>query len=106
MHRLGGNGVNKKQQRNKITPFVEKPPFLGLHKKDFTKQIKGDIMSKSRANELLQELHTNLTANWTGKARFSSSDAIKMCREIVYEYDNDDSNRDNTVDSVSDVGEQ
>ena len=61
-------------------------------------------MSKSKANELLQELHTNLTANWTGKARFSSSDAIKMCREIVYEYDNDD--RDNTVDSVSDVGEQ
>ena len=59
-------------------------------------------MSKSRANELLQELHSNLTANWTGKARFSSSDAIKMCREIVNEYDNDD----NTVDSVSDVGEQ
>ena len=63
-------------------------------------------MSKSKANELLQELHTNLTANWTGKARFSSSDAIKMCREIVYEYDNDDSNWDNTVDSVSDVGEK
>ena len=63
-------------------------------------------MSKSKANELLQELHTNLTAVWTGKARFSSSDAIKMCREIVYEYDNDDSNRDNTVDSVSVVGEQ
>ena len=63
-------------------------------------------MSKSRANELLQELHTNLTAVWTGKARFSSSDAIKMCREIVYEYDNDDTNRDNTDDSVSDVGEQ
>ena len=63
-------------------------------------------MSKSRANELLQELHTNLTAVWTGKARFLSSDAIKMCREIVYEYDNDDSNRDNTDDSVSDVGEQ
>ena len=61
-------------------------------------------MSKSRANELLQELHSNLTAVWTGKARFSSSDAIKMCREIVYEYDNDD--RDNTVDSVSAVGEQ
>lgn len=60
-------------------------------------------MSKSRANELLQELHSNLTANWTGKARFSSSEAIKMCREIVYEYDNDDSNRNN---SVSDVGEQ
>ena len=63
-------------------------------------------MSKSKANELLQQLHTNLTENWTGKARFSSSDAIKMCREIVYEYDNDDTNRDNTVDSVSDVGEQ
>ena len=61
-------------------------------------------MSKSRANELLQKLHTNLTAVWTGKARFSSSDAIKMCREIVYEYDNDD--RDNTVDSVSAVGEE
>ena len=63
-------------------------------------------MSKSKANELLQELHTNLTANWTGKARFSSSDAIKMWREIVDEYENDDSNRDNTDDSVSDVGEQ
>ena len=24
-----GGGVNKKQQRNKITPEVEKPPFLG-----------------------------------------------------------------------------
>ena len=63
-------------------------------------------MSKSRANELLQQLHTNLTANWTGKARFSSSEAIKMCREIIYEYDNDDCNRNNTVDSVSAVGEQ
>ena len=63
-------------------------------------------MSKSRANELLQELHTNLTANWTGKARFSSSEAINMCREIINEYDNDDFNRDNTVDSVSADGEQ
>ena len=63
-------------------------------------------MSKSKANELLQELHSNLTAVWTGKARFSSSDAINMCREIVYEYDNDDSNRDNTDDSVSVFGEQ
>ena len=63
-------------------------------------------MSKSRANELLQQLHTNISANWTGKARFSSSEAIKMCREIVYEYDNDDFNRNNTADSVSDVGEQ
>ena len=63
-------------------------------------------MSKSRANELLQQLHTNLTANWTGKARFSSSEAIKICRDIINEYDNDDTNRNNTVDSVSDVGEQ
>ena len=63
-------------------------------------------MSKSRANELLQELHSNLTANWTGKARFSSSEAINMCREIINEYDNDDTNRDNTADSISDVGEQ
>ena len=61
-------------------------------------------MSKSKANELLQQLHSNITANWTGKARFSSSDAIKMCREIINEYDNDD--RDNTADSVSDDGEQ
>ena len=63
-------------------------------------------MSKSKANELLQELHTNLTANWTGKARFSSSEAINMCRDIINEYDNDDTNRDNTVGSVSDVGEK
>ena len=63
-------------------------------------------MSKSKANELLQQLHTNLTENWTGKARFSSSEAIKICREIIYEYDNDDSNRDNTADSVSADGEQ
>ena len=63
-------------------------------------------MSKSRANELLQQLHTNISANWTGKARFSSSEAISMCREIINEYDNDDTNRNNTVDSVSDVGEQ
>ena len=63
-------------------------------------------MSKSKANELLQELYSNLTAIWTGKARFSSSEAIKMCRDIVYEYDNDDTNRDNTADSVSDVGER
>ena len=62
-------------------------------------------MSKSRANELLQQLHSNLTAVWTGKARFSSSEAIKMCREIINEYDNDNSNRDNTADSVSVVGE-
>ena len=63
-------------------------------------------MSKSKANELLQELHSNLTAVWTGKARFSSSDAIKMCREIVYEYDNDNNDRDNAIDSVPVVGEQ
>lgn len=59
-------------------------------------------MSKSKANELLQQLHSNLTANWTGKARFSTTQAVEMCREIVNEYDNDD----NTADSVSDVGEQ
>lgn len=62
-------------------------------------------MSKSRANELLQQLHSNLTEVWTGKARFSSSDAINMCREIINEYDNDNCNRDNTADSVSAVGE-
>lgn len=63
-------------------------------------------MSKSKANELLQELHSNLTANWTGKSRFSSSEAINMCREIINEYDNDNCNRDNTADSVPVVGEQ
>lgn len=104
MHRRGGDGVNT-QKHNKITPLSGNRPF-SAEKKDFTKSREYDIMSKSKANELLQQLHTNLTAVWTGKARFSSSDAIKMCREIVYEYDNDDSNRDNTADSVSDVGEQ
>lgn len=63
-------------------------------------------MSKSRANELLQDLHARLSANWKGKERFNAEQAVEMCREIVYEYDNDDSNRDNTADSVSDVGEK
>ena len=63
-------------------------------------------MSKSKANELLQELHARLSANWEGKEPFSAPQAVEMCREIVYEYDNDDTNRDNTADSVSDVGEQ
>ena len=62
-------------------------------------------MSKSRANELLQDLHARLSANWEGKEPFSAPQAVEMCREIVYEYDNDDSNRDNAADSVSDVGE-
>lgn len=63
-------------------------------------------MSKSRANELLQQLHARLSANWKGKEHFNAEQAVEMCREIVYEYDNDDSNRNNAVDSVSDVGEQ
>lgn len=63
-------------------------------------------MSKSKANELLQELHARLSANWEGKEHFSAPQAVEMCREIVYEYDDDDSNRDNTADSVSDVGEK
>ena len=63
-------------------------------------------MSKSKANELLQQLHARLSANWEGKEPFSAPQAVEMCREIVYEYDNDDTNRDNTVDSVSDVGEE
>ena len=60
-------------------------------------------MSKSRANELLQDLHARLSANWKGREHFSTTQAVEMCREIVYEYDNDDCNRNN---SVSDVGEQ
>ena len=63
-------------------------------------------MSKSRANELLQDLHAKLSANWKGKEHFNAEQAVEMCREIINEYDNDDSNRDNAVDSVSDVGEQ
>ncbi|MCI7465171.1 MAG: hypothetical protein MSB01_02635 [Bacteroidales bacterium] len=63
-------------------------------------------MSKSKANELLQDLHARLSANWKGKEPFSAPQAVEMCREIVYEYDNDDCNRGNTADSVSDVGEQ
>lgn len=103
MHRRGGDGVNTKQ--NKIIPCKLRNRPFSADRKDFTKSREYDIMSKSKANELLQELHSNLTANWTGKARFSSSDAIKMCREIINEYDNDNCNRDNTADSVSDVGE-
>ena len=104
MHRRGGDGVNK-QQRNKITPLSRNRPF-SADKKDFTKSRECDIMSKSRANELLQDLHARLSANWKGREHFSTTQAVEMCREIVYEYDNDDSNRDNTADSVSDVGEQ
>lgn len=63
-------------------------------------------MSKSKANELLQQLHARLSANWKGKEHFTAEQAVEMCREIVYEYDNDDSNRNNTADSVSDVGEE
>ena len=63
-------------------------------------------MSKSKANELLQDLHARLSANWKGREHFSTTQAVEMCREIVYEYDNDDCNRNNTDDSVSDVGEQ
>ena len=61
-------------------------------------------MSKSRANELLQDLHARLSANWKGREHFSTTQAVEMCREIINEYDNDD--RDNTADSVSAVGEQ
>ena len=61
-------------------------------------------MSKSKANELLQDLHARLSANWKGREHFSTTQAVEMCREIINEYDNDD--RDNTVDSVSAVGEQ
>ena len=63
-------------------------------------------MSKSRANELLQDLHARLSANWKGREHFSTTQAVEMCREVVYEYDNDDFNRDNTDDSVSVVGEK
>ena len=63
-------------------------------------------MSKSKANELLQQLHARLSANWKGKEHFNAEQAVEMCREIINEYDNDDSNRGNTADSVSDVGEQ
>ena len=104
MHRLGGNGVNT-QQHNKITPLSRNRPFSADKKKDFTKQQECDIMSKSRANELLQQLHARLSANWKGREHFSTTQAVEMCREIINEYDNDDTNRNNTDDSVSDVGE-
>ena len=63
-------------------------------------------MSKSKANELLQQLHARLSANWKGKEHFNAEQAVEMCREIINEYDNDDTNRDNTADSVSADGEQ
>ena len=61
-------------------------------------------MSKSKANELLQDLHARLSANWKGREHFSTTQAVEMCWEIINEYDNDD--RDNTADSVSVIGEK
>lgn len=63
-------------------------------------------MSKSRANELLQDLHARLSANWKGREPFSAPQAVEMCREIVYEYDNDNGTCDTVVRCSADNGEQ
>lgn len=46
-------------------------------------------MSKSRANEFLQELCDRLNKNWQGKKRLTSTEAYKMCEKIVEESKNE-----------------
>lgn len=48
-------------------------------------------MSKSKANELLQELVQKLTNVWTGKSLdITATEAYKMCEEIVKESKKED----------------
>ena len=61
MPRLGGNGVNT-QKHNKITPKVEKPPFLGL-KNDFTKSREYDIVTIDRIREMCEQVEVK-GDNW------------------------------------------
>lgn len=63
-------------------------------------------MSKSKANELLQQLHARLSANWKGKEHFTAEQAVEMCREIINEYDNDNGTCDTVVRCSADNGEQ
>lgn len=47
-------------------------------------------MSKSRANELLQQLHSKLTARWKGGDKeFCANNAYDLCREIIKEVDSE-----------------
>lgn len=47
-------------------------------------------MSKSRANELLQTLHSKMTARFAGKDKeFCANDAYDLCREIIKEVDSE-----------------
>ena len=47
-------------------------------------------MSKSRANELLQTLHSKMTARFAGKDKeFCANNAYDLCREIIKEVDSE-----------------
>ena len=47
-------------------------------------------MSKSRANELLQTLHSKMTARFAGKDKeFCANNAYDLCREIINEVDSE-----------------
>ena len=47
-------------------------------------------MSKSRANELLQILHSKMTARFAGKDKeFCANNAYDLCREIIKEVDSE-----------------
>lgn len=47
-------------------------------------------MSKSRANELLQKLHSKMTARFAGKDKeFCANNAYDLCREIIKEVDSE-----------------
>lgn len=43
-------------------------------------------MSKSKANELLQELYAKMTVKWSGvKTDFTAEKAYELCKQIVKE---------------------
>ena len=47
-------------------------------------------VSKSRANELLQILHSKMTARFAGKDKeFRANNAYDLCREIIKEVDSE-----------------
>ena len=47
-------------------------------------------MSKSRANELLQQLHSKMTARFAGDDKeFCANNAYDLCRENIREVDSE-----------------
>lgn len=48
-------------------------------------------MSKSKANEILQELYAKMVVKWTGiKTDFTAEKAYELCKRIVEESEKDD----------------